>query len=207
MNRADRRGEMQSSGMEHLDVNTLNKAGQLRPGNSGGWQWTREGKQVASISTRATSQHLILSYRLRPDETDWQDITQQIPIAWVSCPYGGQRPYFLCPSFINGRYCGRRVRKLYLGRGYFLCRHCQNAAYASQSETRLDRARRRADKRRMALGSDPGHESFVRKPKGMHHSTFERHLDFIRAADYCFDLEFIETVRRRFAWIDPHNPL
>jgi hypothetical protein len=190
--------------LRSLDVNGLNKAGHLRPGHSGGWQWTRDGEQVASIGTRANSQHLILNYRLRPDESDWRDITQHIPISWVPCPYGGHRPYFLCPSIIGGRNCRRRVRKLYLGRGYFLCRHCQNAAYASQSETRMDRARRRADKRRMALGCRPGHDCFVPKPKGMHWRSFKRHLAFIHAADYCFDVEFVETVRRRFPCIDSH---
>jgi hypothetical protein len=32
-----------------LDINRLNRAGCLRPGYRGGWEWTRDGEQVASL--------------------------------------------------------------------------------------------------------------------------------------------------------------
>ncbi len=43
-----------------LDVNRLHREGCLRAGWVGGWQWTRDGERVASISLRAES---------RPDAT------------------------------------------------------------------------------------------------------------------------------------------
>jgi hypothetical protein len=36
-------------GARSLDINRLNRAGCLRLGYGGGWQWTREGERVASI--------------------------------------------------------------------------------------------------------------------------------------------------------------
>jgi hypothetical protein len=58
---------------------------------------------------------------------------------------------------------------------YFLCRHCYNVAYASQSEPRYDRMLRRANKLRMALGGEPGTAYWIApKPKGMWHRTYQR---------------------------------
>jgi hypothetical protein len=33
-----------------LDVNKLHRAGCLTPGHRGGWQWSRNGEQVASVN-------------------------------------------------------------------------------------------------------------------------------------------------------------
>ncbi|MCA9947859.1 MAG: hypothetical protein KC449_30465, partial [Anaerolineales bacterium] len=53
------------------------------------------------------------------------------------CNFGGHRYWFICPLTANGRYCGRRVGKLYLAPGsrYFACRHCQNLTYRSSQES------------------------------------------------------------------------
>jgi hypothetical protein len=40
-------------GARSLDINRLNRAGCLRPGYPGGWQWTRDGKRIAAIVVRA----------------------------------------------------------------------------------------------------------------------------------------------------------
>ena len=46
---------------------------------------------------------------------------------------GGVRWWFLCTLTCDGRYCGRRVGKLYLPPGgrYYGCRHCYDLTYKS----------------------------------------------------------------------------
>jgi hypothetical protein len=66
------------------------------------------------------------------------------------------RPGTLPARRQNGRECGRRVAKLYVSKCYFLCRHSNRLAYASQYEQPWQRARRRANKLRQRLGIDSG---------------------------------------------------
>lgn len=113
-----------------IDVNRLRKAGSLKAGKSGGWQWTVDGEKVASISMRAEPARLILIYRIRPGGGDWESVEEPITLTESSCHYGGTRPWFLCPGVRNGRWCGKRVGKLYLGQRYFVCRHCLRLAYS-----------------------------------------------------------------------------
>jgi hypothetical protein len=158
-----------------LDINRLNRAGCLRSGYRGGWEWTRDGEWVASIWFRRDGDRLVLSYRVRGSGEQWLDVEQPTPIVWKPCRFGGARPYFICPGVVNGIACGRRVAKLYGPGKYFLCRHCYRLAYSSQREDRHDRALRRANNIRIRLGGEPGMASaFPPRPKGMHHQTYER---------------------------------
>lgn len=181
-----------------IDVNRLYRAGHLEPGHAGGWQWTRDGEKVASIGTRHEAGRLMLVYSFTRQGNESVDITEPITVVWLPCHFGGKRPFFICPGVVNGRACNRQVAKLYLGQGYFLCRHCNRLTYACRSETRVDRMQRAANKRRVAMGGEPGMGSFVRKPKGMHWATYWRHIDKIDTADHAADLEFIQFVQRRF---------
>src|SRR4051794_5254461 len=117
-----------------LDVNRLHREGCLRAGWVGGWQWTRDGEQVASISLSAETDRLHVTYCARGAAGDWEDVAETVRIVHVACRYGGSRPYFVCPGVVNGVACGRRVAKLYLSWRYFLCRHCHRLGHASQSE-------------------------------------------------------------------------
>lgn len=67
-----------------------------------------------------------------------ENISVDYQISRTNCHYGGERFWFICPFSASGKYCGRRVAKLYLGGGgkYFACRHCYNLAYESQSKLR-----------------------------------------------------------------------
>ena len=164
-----------------LDVNRLSKAGCLRPGYRGGWAWTADGEQVASIGLRATADQLILNYRVCRNGEDWTDVEEAVPLARSPCRFGGMRSYFVCPGVKNGRPCSRRVTKLYLGGRYFLCRHCYDLAYASQSETRPYRLLRRADKRKIALGGT--WDLFIIPPKAERHAL--AHLPAVHGRDRC----------------------
>jgi hypothetical protein len=178
-----RGGKHVAENCRSLDANKMHRAGCLRGGYAGGWEWTRDGQSVASIRFASTSERLTLDYRYRINGGDWQDVTQPVPINWEPCRYGGQRAYFLCPGVVGGRYCGRRVVKLYMGNKYFLCRHCYRLAYRSQNLADHDRGLHKANKRRMALGGEPGTCAVIRKPKGMWWRTFARHVGEIESAE------------------------
>jgi hypothetical protein len=186
-----------------IDVNRLHKMGCLRPGWSGGWQWTRDGERIASINLRAEADRLHLSYRVRIAGGEWEDVAETVPIVRVPCRFGGARPYFICPGVVNGVACGGRVAKLHGPRHYFLCRHCYRLAYASQSEGAWDRALRRANKIRQRLGGDPGMAApFPQKPKGMWQRTYERLYEKAFEAETLADEAFSLRAQRLLARVD-----
>jgi hypothetical protein len=155
-----------------LDVNQLSERGCLQPGCSSTCQWIN-GNEVASINLRAEAERLHLSYTLRVRDGKSEDMAETIPIVHLRCRFGGNRAYFICPGPGDGTDCGRRAAKLYLSRGYFLCRHCNQLAYASQFEQPWKRALRRVNKLKNRLGVDVGiGEPFPEKPKGMWASTY-----------------------------------
>src|SRR5215472_2240304 len=104
-----------------LDINRLNRAGCLRLGYRGGWEWTRDGERVAWIQFWRDGNALVLSYRVRRYGEEWQDIEQRTRIIWKPCRFGGARPYFVCPGVVDGIACGRQVAKLHGAGKYFLC--------------------------------------------------------------------------------------
>lgn len=167
-----------------LDVNTLHRTGCLRPGFVGGWQWSRDGQQVANISFSFADDVLRLKYRIRAGSADWQDVVEPVPIHWSACRFGGQRPYFRCPGIKNGRACQRLVQKLHGASKYFLCRHCYDLSYASQCEDRFDRAMRQADRLRRRLGGQNNlFDTIPPRPKGMWQRTYNRIIEQIEEFD------------------------
>ena len=107
-------------------------------------------------------------------------MAETISIVHLRCRFGGSRAYFICPGPGDGTECGRRITKLHLSRRYFLCRHCNRLAYASQYERPWQRALRRASKLRQRLGIGVGiAEPFPDKPKGMWARTYGCLLDEI----------------------------
>ena len=182
-----------------LDVNRLHREGCLRAGYLGNWVWSCDGKQTASIRMRSDAASITLSYRYTFRGAEPEIVDERIPIERTPCRYGGTRPWFRCPGIVNGRHCGRRVGKLFLNGRYFLCRHCHRLAYASQSETRLDRQFRRRDKLRLAIGAEPG--CFGRippRPKGMWRRTYQRQRGEIFQADVRADIALEDAVERLF---------
>jgi hypothetical protein len=153
-----------------LDVRKLQRDGVLIPGYSCTWSWFRNGQEISSIGIRSTSGSIILSYRVKTGEGEWQDLKYPVTVEWTDCHYGGQRAWFRCPAVG----CGRRVAVLYSGRA-FACRNCHNLAYESQRECEHDRVARKADKIRKKLGWQAGIlNANGWKPKGMHLQTFEK---------------------------------
>lgn len=158
-----------------LDVNRLHREGCLEPGRIGNWVWSSDGWEIARIGYHTEEGRIVLNYRVRLYGGDWEDIEQPTRLTYAPCHYGNKRPYFICPGVVDGRACIRRVGKLFAGGRFFLCRHCYNVAYTSQSEARYDRMLRRANKLRMALGGEPGSAHWIApKPKGMWQRTYQR---------------------------------
>jgi hypothetical protein len=141
-----------------LDVRTIQRAGLLRSGASGGWAWHREGERTGNVGLQS------LGHVLRVDcQINGRDAGHAIPLDCTPCHFGGTRPWFHCPS------CHRRAAVLFLrGGAPFRCRHCAKVAYASQSEDAMDRAWRKQSKLERRLTDCEW------KPKGMHWRTFER---------------------------------
>jgi hypothetical protein len=166
-----------------LDVNRLSEMGCLQPGLSSVCQWT-DGNEVASINLRAEAERLHLSYTVRVGVGGWEDVAEIIPIVHLRCRFGGSRAYFICPGPHDGTDCGRRITKLRLSRRYFLCRHCNALAYASQYEQPWQRALRRANKLKQRLGIGVGvGEPFPDKPRGMWARTYGQLLNEILQAE------------------------
>jgi hypothetical protein len=134
-------GRITAEGCRLKDVNRLHKAGCLRAGWSGGWEWSRDGEKVASINLRAETDQLHLSYRVSIGGSGWEDVAETVRIVRLPCRFGGTRPYFICPGVVNGVTCGRRVGKLYGPGRYFLCRHCYRLSLTRRSQRRFGLAR------------------------------------------------------------------
>src|SRR6516165_10851137 len=138
-----------------LDVNQLAERGCVQPDCSSTCQWT-DGNEVVSINLRAEAERVRLSYAVRAGDGGREDVVDTISVVYLRCRFGGSRAYFICPGPGDRTGCGRRITKLYLSRRYFLCRHCNRLAYASQYEPPWKRALRRGSTLRERLGIGVG---------------------------------------------------
>jgi len=155
---------------DRIDIRCLKKQGYLRPRFSGLLSWSLCNKQKGSIVYRMEGDHrMVLNYRHRPHDGEWETVEQAVSFDRTPCNYGGHRTWFLCPL------CWKRVAVLYCADKYFFCRHCYDLTYSSQQESRPDRLMRKARKIRKKIGGgvnllDP----FPDKPKNMHWETYWR---------------------------------
>ncbi len=123
-----------------LDANRWMREGQLKAGirSSGNWTWTRRNGTKSEIgynlnTANPNAAFVELSYSVA--ETP---VTYSVSLTSTVPRFGGHRWWFVCPLVVNGKPCGRRVAKLYLGPGskYFGCRHCHRLTYTSCQESR-----------------------------------------------------------------------
>ena len=128
-----------------LDISWLNRQGYLCGFWRGTIQWTNalgEVKSSIGIEISASREEFGVDYvRLMYTVTNCgtgekEDLDYKIQLDCTRCHFGGFRFWFVCPLWVNGRYCGRRVGKLYLpgNATYFGCRHCYNLTYRSCKE-------------------------------------------------------------------------
>ena len=165
----------------------------------GGISWYRGERKWASIgielNTSAADSWARLHYTITLVGGEPQAIDYRVGLVTTRPHYGGLRWWFVCPG--NG--CGgRRVYKLYLPPWglYFLCRHCCDLAYESQSEDRRGRLLMKAQKIRQKLGGGAGLIApFPEKPKGMHWFTYYQLWEKAHVAE-------LEFLRASGVWLD-----
>jgi hypothetical protein len=164
-------------------------------------QWTSSEGSTTSVLVTAGRDVVQLDYRVRALGQDWQPVSQQIPIRWAPCRFGGERPWFLCAASANGVYCGRRVTKLYSGGRFFACRHCYRLGYAVQRGGPLDRSHHRLARLHRKLGADYGGPDISPppKPKRMRWKTYSWITQQIEAGKEQLDVVFITGARRLLA--------
>ena len=169
-------GRMIYNSCPSIDVREWQRKGLLRTGQEFSWSWRRGGDAAGSITVRVENAAVVLGYRsCRSGSNEWKSIQQRVPIRLTACHFGGVRPWFVCPAYCNGRYCGRRAAILYCAGELFACRQCYGLSYASQQQTALDRGLEQARKIRMRLGGGVDLlEPFPGRPKRMHRRTFLR---------------------------------
>lgn len=125
--------------------------------------------------------YLEVLHQYKSDAKLGRGVESTIYLTHTRCNYGSRRPWFLCPS------CDGRAAKLYYLESGFLCRKCSDMPYESQSESRRDRALRRARKIRMRLGVDASLlVPVIMPPKGVYWKTFDRLLKKLEKAELAF---------------------
>jgi hypothetical protein len=180
-----------------IDVRQWHREGRLEPGQRFSWSW-----MAGSITVQVECAAVVLGYRYCfSGSNEWKSIQQRVPISLTACHLGGQRPWFICPVYCNGRHCGRRVAVLYATGDLFACRRCYGLAYASQQESPRSRLIRRSRKIRMRLGGSPDLlQPFPKRPRGMHRRTY-LHLQardpFSRKARSARSAKTSQIARRR----------
>lgn len=121
--------------LKKISVYFLKKYDYFEPGwHSGNLVWSRFGEKNGNISIQSDIRDEEQYVRLIYTQTDIytgekNECDYKIPLTVSPCNYGGERYWFVCPWYVDGMYCGRRVGVLYLGQKYFACRHCQNLTY------------------------------------------------------------------------------
>ena len=167
----------------------------IRDGCGFSRSWTQDGVKKASIWVLTASDFVRVEYSFRRSGEAWQDIADTIRLSKTACHLGGERLWFCCPG------CGRRAAKLYLYAPRFRCRRCLRLPYASQQETVLDRASRKARKLRRKLGDDGGIGDLIwKKPKGMHWRTFETLKAKVEQQDEIANFAFLCRTSKLIGW-------
>lgn len=150
-----------------IDIAWLRRHGLAQIGRWSTLRWSRGGRETGSIQIQYLDHGLRLVYRHGRGD-NWTGVDEIVPFIATSPRLGGLRLWFSCLS------CQRRCRILYGGE-HFRCRLCHGLKYETQYEPAFARAATRALKIRERLRSDGGIDDvFPKRPKGMHHRTYER---------------------------------
>jgi hypothetical protein len=191
-------------GSRPLDVMKLARAGYLAGSRTGGWQWTYQDGTAAFIGITGGRQAIMLGYRITSGGEEWQSVHQSVPIRWTACPFGGERPWFLCDVHANGVHCGRQVAKLYGAGRLFACRHCYHLGYEVQRGSPMDAAHRHLARLHRRLGADYNGPDWIppQRPKWMRQRTYDRLMRRIEAGEERLDVVFTVGAQRILARID-----
>lgn len=163
---------------------------------SGTLSWNCGGEPAGSISYEADMRdpynaEMRLSYT-RGRERDAEHVKQSVRLVCTEPNFGGRRWWMICP------YRHNRVGKLYLPNGgdRFAGRVAWRLGYHIQRVARRDRPFEKLFRLQKKLGSDQGWEAGLRRPKGMWHRTFERHMERYFELDERCSVEMVGLVLR-----------
>lgn len=194
-----------------LDINTMQRDGDLRLGVVTAWTWSRR-RAAYKFGREQGNDYKIYTVGIHEGILIHGSVTtkERVPvydyivqIVWSPCNYGGKRPYFICPGSVNDIPCNRRVVKLYrpLYSHYFLCRHCLDLTYPSCNESGDTHytARRRTERIARKLGiAEPMDVYTMRRPKGMHRKTFEKLKSGVQKAHDNEMWAFYDIIMKKF---------
>ena len=164
--------------VHRVDIRFLKKQGYLSPGAQGSLSWNCGGEPTGNIRFQTYDDSIHLIYKQRSYGEDWQDRNERIAFGWTPCNYGGDRQWLICP------HCARRVAIVYGLNSGFLCRHCYDLPYSSQSESSLERMQRKARKISQRIENEDG---YFEKPKGMHWKTYNKLVSHEKAISLYVD--------------------
>lgn len=164
------------------------------------WRWQSNRGQKSSVSIGFPDRDtMVLTYSVARGDGPEMAEYREISLAWTACTYGGERPWFHCPS------CNRRVLVVYLppGSRVFACRHCHVLAYTTQQCSEHDRLLMRIRAIQERLGGDPAHLApwyAPPKPTRMRMPTYRRLVDELyaceRRRDTILTAEMLRLVKR-----------
>lgn len=153
---------------------------------TGTLRWHCGGDPAGSISYRALlnepgHERLVLTYT-RDTGGEQESVLQTVHMTFTNPNFGGKRWWMICP------YRGHRVAKLYMppGGDRFASRKAWQLAYHSQRIAARDRPFEALFRLQKRLGCPQGWEQPIRRPKGMHHRTFDRlEEEYWRLDEHC----------------------
>ena len=180
------RKKLTADDCRNLSIFHLKRENLLTPGrkSSGRWVWHKQstGEELASIGYELTLTEDNPFLRLHYVHTSrWSEekikVDYLIPLVTTGCHFGGQRYWFICPMTVNGRYCGRRVGKLYLAPGnpYFACRHCHDLTYRSSQESdKVVNTLKKMDTLELLQAINRGEVDFLKGWKALPRDLFQK---------------------------------
>lgn len=168
-----------------IDLSWMIRTRRAVPGSCvwGTLSWTYGGQAAGRISYEADMRdeqnaELRLSYT-RGSEPNRENVKQTIRLTYTELNYGGRRWWMICP------YRRNRCGKLYLPNGgdRFAGRQAWRLGYQCQRLSHWDRPFEKMFRLQRKLGCEQGVDSWLRRPKGMHRRTFDRHLERFEELD------------------------
>lgn len=171
-------GRPTADASRRIDFAWMIRQGMAAPGHRrfGTLSWNRGGQPAGQISYDADMRdtedaRLILSYT-RGEGEGRESVRQVVRLVYTLPHYGGRRWWMVCP------FRGDRVGKLYLPMSgdRFAGRKAWRLGYHIQRVAHRDRPFEALFNLQAKLGCPQGWDNGIRRPKGMWHRTFERHL-------------------------------
>jgi hypothetical protein len=124
---------------KRIEFSWLRKNDYLCGFKGGNIKWSINGETTGNINIRVDTYsdlpNIKFSYKVRRyGAEEWKDMDFSFQIESLPCRFGGKKWFYICGLYINGKYCGRRARVLYMAGNYFGCRKCANLSYESCNE-------------------------------------------------------------------------